>query len=121
MTTAPRTILETETAFFMSCLRELAAAERSGDPVRLYNALDEIDAFALHTPILRLEVRAKAELKRHGFDINQRPDGMEPARDKATDEAKLSEAVAILRRAGELPSNCMVTLGADGAPQIREF
>lgn len=118
MTTAPRTTLENQTAFFMSCLHELAAAERSGDPVRRYYALDEIDLFARHTPILRLEDRAKAELKRHGFDINQRPAGIEPARDEAADEAKLLEAVAALGCAGELPENCMVTLGANGEPQI---
>ena len=118
MTSNNRSTLETQTGFFMTCLRELADAERSGDPVRRYNALDEIDLFARNTPILRLEVRAKAELKRHGFDINQRPDSIEPARDEAADEAKLMEAVAALRRAGELPENCMVMLGADGEPQI---
>ncbi|MGN7869418.1 hypothetical protein [Paracoccus sp. 22332] len=121
MTSTTRTFLEKETALFMACMRELADAEKSGDTIRRFYALDEIYATAQFSETSRIRTRAQAELERCGFDSNQRPERIEPAQDEATDEAKLRKAVADLKRAGGLPDNCMVTLGPDGEPQIVAF
>lgn len=66
--------LERETGYFMARLRELAAAVQSGDPVLVYEALDDISMIARHTEFPSIRARAIAELNRHGW-TGERPAG----------------------------------------------
>lgn len=71
MTTLDKLGLETETRYFMARMRELTTADHSGDPVGLYEALDDIRMIALHAEFPKIKARALAELDRRGWNSEQ--------------------------------------------------
>ena len=93
-----------------ACVTELERADRVGDEVRRFYAVEEIAAFALHSEVPQIRTRADAALKKSA--------------DKAKRARKgLSEAFRLkaASRSPALPAICILSVDPDGELEVREL
>lgn len=100
--------LQAESATFWALMCDVAAADKAGDAKGRYEALDELSVFAMYADASPLRARAAAEVERHGFQHNEKPEG-------GADDL-LADLVA---RMGGLPDNWTATVETDGYIVIR--